>query len=226
MVEIPRREPITGGRHAIWTQTFKDITNPCVRGEAWCAKRQALIQSIKAMNMRSGLSLGQRDWQVDAAAHVLMGYDVSVITATCDGKSFCYQLISMLEGDRTMLVVCPLIALMIGQVGCIYDVVRAVQCALQCAVWLTCLQVLANLGLEISACRLNSDEVRSNPRIIDDVVRGLYRIVFICPEFIDPTDKTFMRIIGLGTKPCIFAQRLCCLVVDEAHLVYVWRNFR
>lgn len=149
-----------------------------------------------------------------------MGYDVSVITATSDGKSFCYQLLAMLQGERTMLVACPLIALMIGQVG------RFRLFGLKCAVQLMYEQVLANNGLEISACRLNADEVRSKPRLIDDVVRGVYRIVFICPEFVDPTDKRFMKIVGLGSKPSVFAKRLYCLVVDKAHLVYVWRNFR
>ena len=35
-----------------------------------------------------------------------------------------------------------------------------------------------------------------------------------------------MRLAGLAQKKSMFASRLCGLVIDEAHLVYVWRQFR
>ena len=35
-----------------------------------------------------------------------------------------------------------------------------------------------------------------------------------------------MRLAGLGYQKSVFASRLCGLVIDEAHLVYVWRQFR
>ena len=50
-------------------------------------------------------------------------------------------------------------------------------------------------------------------------------MVFLCPEFIDPKDKRFMTLTGI-VKKSVFAKWLCALVVDEAHLIYVWRNFR
>ena len=68
------------------------------------------------MNSNRGTTLKEYDLQMDAAASVILGYDVTVIAATSDGKSFCYQLIAMLEAERTLLVVCPLIALMVEQV--------------------------------------------------------------------------------------------------------------
>ena len=46
----------------------------------------------------------------------MLGHDVSVIAVTSDGKSFCYQLIAMLAGDKTILVISPLIALMMEEV--------------------------------------------------------------------------------------------------------------
>ena len=35
-----------------------------------------------------------------------------------------------------------------------------------------------------------------------------------------------MRLAGLAQKKSVFAQRVCGLVIDEVHLVYVWRHFR
>ena len=67
-------------------------------------------------NSNRGTFLKKYDWQMDTAASVHLGYGVTVITATSDGKSFCYQLIAMPEVERTMLVICPLIALMVEQV--------------------------------------------------------------------------------------------------------------
>ncbi|RPB21895.1 hypothetical protein L211DRAFT_789756, partial [Terfezia boudieri ATCC MYA-4762] len=51
-------------------------------------------------------------------------------------------------------------------------------------------------------------------------------IVYICPEMIDLKNKAFIKLAGLGTKKSVFATRLCGLIIDEAHLVYVWRYFR
>ena len=37
-----------------------------------------------------------------------------------------------------------------------------------------------------------------------------------------------MKLVGLvqSHKKSVFASRLCGLIIDEAHLVYVWRQFR
>lgn len=78
----------------------------------------------------------------------------------------------------------------------------------------------------IKSCRLNAEECKINPGLISEIATGLYQIVYICPELIDPRNKAFMKLAGLGPKKCEFAKRLCALVVDEAHLVYVWRHFR
>ena len=93
---------------------------------------------------------------MDAAASVILGYDVTVIAATSDGKSFCYQLIAMLDAQRTLLVICPLITLMIEQ-------------------------VLKNTTLGIKACHLNADEIRAKPEFLEDVSRGIYQVEFMCP---------------------------------------------
>lgn len=75
---------------------------------------------------------------------------------------------------------------------------------------------------------MNATEASKNPGLIPEIAIGIYQIVYICPEFIDPRNKSFMRLAGLGqrSKTSVFAQRLCGLVIDEAHLVYVWRHFR
>lgn len=76
------------------------------------------------------------------------------------------------------------------------------------------------------SCRLNAEEASKNPKLIADIATGIYQIVYICPEFIDPRNKSFMKLAGLSSKKTQFAQRLCGLVIDEAHLVFVWRHFR
>ena len=78
----------------------------------------------------------------------------------------------------------------------------------------------------ISSCKLNALEACKNPGLIQEIATGVYQIVYICPEFIDPRNKCFMKLAGLGQKKSVFAQRLCGLVIDEAHLVFVWRQFR
>ena len=125
------------------------------------------------MNSNRGTTLKEYDWQMDAAASVILGYDVTVIATTSDGKSFCYQLIAMLEAERTLLVVCPLIALMVEQ-------------------------VLKNAALGIKACHLNAAELRAKPRLLEGVSRGLYQVVLVCLEFMDPKDKRFIKITPTG----------------------------
>src|ERR1041385_5750772 len=48
---------------------------------------------------------------------ILAGRDVCVVMPTGGGKSLCYQLPSALDGDKTAVVVSPLIALMQDQVA-------------------------------------------------------------------------------------------------------------
>ena len=185
---------------AVWSTLYHDITGVQIRDEAWEQTRKRLKEVITWVNLNHGTTFKEFDWQIDAAASVILGYDVTVIAATSDGKSFCYQLIAMLESNRTLLVICPLIALMVEQ-------------------------VLKNTALGITACHLNAAELRTKPELLDEVSRGLYQVVFVCPEFMDPKDKRFMRITGIAKKS-VFASKLMGIVVDEAHLVYIWRNFR
>ena len=184
----------------IWKTLYQDITTVGFRDQGWAHTRERLREVIASVNLNCGTTLKEYDWQMDAAASVILGYDVTVIAATSDEKSFCYQLIAMLDAQRTLLVICPLITLMIEQ-------------------------VLKNTTLGIKACHLNADEIRAKPELLEDVSRGIYQVVFMCPEFMDPKDKRFMKIMGVAKKS-VFASKLACIVVDEAHLVYVWRNFR
>lgn len=73
---------------------------------------------------------------------------------------------------------------------------------------------------------MNAEELRGDPGLIDRVENAEYQMVFICPEFIDPRNNKFMKLAGIGRRVSKFAMRLGALVVDEAHLVYVWRLFR
>ena len=73
---------------------------------------------------------------------------------------------------------------------------------------------------------MNADTLRETPNLLDDIAKGSFQVVFMCPEFVDPQDKGFMKITGVAQRLTVFTRRLGCIVVDEAHLVYIWRNFR
>ena len=105
------------GGHPVWQKVYKYISSPTFRDSAWVKKREELSQAIQDLNERLCLNYKDRDWRVDAAASILLGYDDSVIAATSDGKSFCYQLIALLARDKTVLVACPLLALMLTQIS-------------------------------------------------------------------------------------------------------------
>lgn len=135
-------------------------------------------------------------WQTLAAAHVLLGRDLFVVTATGTGKSFCWQS-ALIAHDGIVLVVCPLISLMQDQVA-----------------------GSARLGLRAAA--VYADALLKNPELITDICNGIYSVVFVAPELCVPGNKDWIRI----TADSIFRSKLMVVVIDEAHLVHSWRDFR
>ena len=86
-------------RHDVWHTLYQNITEPLFRDEAWEPIQHSLKEVITWSNANYGTMLKEYNWQIDAVASIILGYDVTVIAATSDGKSFCYPLIAMLEAN-------------------------------------------------------------------------------------------------------------------------------
>lgn len=167
--------------------------------EEWRAKLRV------AMGVRSqatGIALEERSWQMDASTSMLCRRDTTVIAATSDGKSFAYQLLSIVMQGHTILGVFPLLSLQNDQVrSCV--------------------------TLGIKACALNAQTMEDDPELLFRAARGEYEAVFVTPEFIRADNLNFMKLLGTnGKRSSVFRIRLIAIVIDESHLVFHWRKFR
>ena len=99
-----------------------------------------------------------RPLQEKIVRSLLAGRDACVVMPTGGGKSLCYQLPAAMLGEKTVIVVSPLIALMQDQV--------------------------AQLGqMGISAAVLNSSVPANEQRaIMRDTCEGKYRLLYLSPE--------------------------------------------
>jgi ATP-dependent DNA helicase RecQ len=99
-----------------------------------------------------------RPMQERIVRSLLGGQDACVVMPTGGGKSLCYQLPAALLGDRTVVVVSPLIALMQDQV--------------------------AQLGqMGISAALLNSSLTATEQSgVLRQAIAGRYRLLYLSPE--------------------------------------------
>jgi ATP-dependent helicase YprA (DUF1998 family) len=62
------------------------------------------------------LGVEAREWQLNTTQQVLDGHDVIIRAGTGSGKSLCYQAIVVAREQATVLVICPLLALIDNQV--------------------------------------------------------------------------------------------------------------
>jgi ATP-dependent DNA helicase, RecQ family len=115
--------------------------------------------------------------------------DVSAILATGFGKSICYQLPYLITG-KNVIIVSPLLSLMEDQKNKLEK-------------------------LNIPVCCLNSNCKNKN-QIINDILRGNNKIIFITPEYLVHCEIFLMDLESLGT--------LALIAIDEAHCVSVWGN--
>ncbi|KAF8457085.1 P-loop containing nucleoside triphosphate hydrolase protein [Kalaharituber pfeilii] len=75
--------------------------------------------------------------------------------------------------------------------------------------------------------------MRDDRKLVERAANGEYNVVMVGPEFINARDKSFQKLLGIkckgarrGAKSSKFVAKLTCIVVDEAHLCYTWREFR
>jgi superfamily II DNA/RNA helicase len=136
-------------------------------------------------------------WQLLSAATIMAGYDCFTITATGSGKSFCYQLVTLDDDGRIILIICPLVALMDEQ-------------------------VISAKRMGIRAAAVHAEALVRQPNLLQEIQDGKYQIILTGPEFCVPDNDRSMRL----TTNCAFSEKLCCVIVDEAHLCHAWRGFR
>ena len=111
--------PVTScSPHPVWSQLFTDVTPPRARDSVQLKEKCEEVTKVLRHTARAReIPLIERDWQIESSSWLLLGHDVSVVAATSDGKSFCYQLLALVALGRCVLVVSPLVALIADQVS-------------------------------------------------------------------------------------------------------------
>ena len=164
----------------------------------WEEYRVKLREAIETRSISCSRALEERGWQFDAGISMLCGLDTTVIAATSDGKSFTYQILSIVNQGSSLLGVFPLTSLQ-------NDQVRSCQ------------------ALGIKACALNSKAMENDSQLLDRAAGGEYEAVFVTPEFIRADNSKFIKLLGFSGKRCsAFRKRLMAVVIDESHLVFHW----
>ncbi len=122
-------------------------------------------------------AFGYRDFrpgQAELIAAVLAGRDALGVMPTGGGKSICYQVPALLDGDGVTVVVSPLVALMDDQVAS-----------------------LKELGVPAAALHSALDR-EAQLRLLGDVRAGAVRLLYVAPErFGDPQFVAAARAVGV-----------------------------
>lgn len=138
-----------------------------------------------------------RTGQEAVVRDALAGRDVLAVMPTGGGKSLCFQLPALLR-EGVMLVVSPLIALMQDQV-----------------------RLLTGMG--IPAAYLNSSlSARDAAEVMEQVLRGHLRLLYLAPERLLQTDFLDGFVNQIRER-----RGLSAITIDEAHCVSEWgHDFR
>jgi superfamily II DNA/RNA helicase len=174
----------------------QDTVTPERPSREVASARVHIVDSMRSRASSIGFALREEEWQIKAAADLVTGTDVMVITATGSGKTMCFYLAAISRQDRSFLVICPLLSLMADQVR------RATE-------------------LNIKACAINMESISTKPGLLKAVQNGDYELIYASPEWCQPHNKDFTDLCASS-----FGQRCAGIVIDEAHLCHAWRSFR
>ena len=145
--------------------------------------------------------LDLRPWQASAIHDLTSGgKDVIVIAGTGSGKSLVYQSLPAVISGGIVLVVSPTVALMDDQV-----------------------RSLVQTGLK--AVALTANAVHERPTLWQDIDDGKFDVILASPEIL-LRDGSHFFLVTVRNRRNAFCRRLRLLAIDEAHLVWGWREFR
>ena len=140
-------------------------------------------------------------WQAAVAHEILKRKDDVLKAGTGSGKTLAFQAVCLLKPNKCVLVVSPLNALMGDQVS------RAV-------------------SLGITAACVNAETLAEDRGLLARIRDGGYQMTIVSAESTDVSDENWKKITGKADKPTEFSKRLIAIVIDEAHLVRDWKEFR
>lgn len=141
------------------------------------------------------------NWQVAAICVSLMGQDCIVSAQTSTGKTMCYRGAVIANPNKTVLVICSLIAL-------IQDLVQS------------------DKQWKIKSCYICANNLIGNLALIRDIQEGDYQIVYASAEFVSSSNANFRNMMGIRTgQKSTFNKNLELICVDKCHLAYSWAEF-
>jgi ATP-dependent DNA helicase RecQ len=159
-----------------------------------------LVQTRVAQALRKrGKVVRQPHWfQSAASASVLDGNDTIVRAFPGAGKSYCFQMIALASSSKIVIVLCPLISLMIDQVA-------------------------AAQKLGIKAAALYQEAIDRDNTLPRRAFSGEFQLLFASPEFLCNSVTIHRKFFQDSAK---LPNDIRAIVVDEAHLIVAWQEFR
>lgn len=77
----------------------------------------------------------------------------------------------------------------------------------------------------VRAVALTSESTREDPHLWRDMNNGVYSLILASPEILLSYTSPFW-LQTVRNRCNNFCRRLACIAVDEAHLLWGWREFR
>ena len=141
-----------------------------------------------------------KPWQAAVIMDIVYGKkDVMVSAGTGAGKSLIYQAVPLMNSGAIVLTITPTIALIEDQE-----------------------RELKQRG--VSALALTAAAVKADPNIWKRLEQEDYSVIFAFSEIVLAPQSHFWK-HTIGRKGNEFCRRLACIAVDEAHLIWGWREF-